>query len=61
MLDRNNTARLLAREYLRVPEWATLSEDDAHTGQSAIRCAATRIGVYTEFNAALDELKPDDT
>ncbi len=45
-------AEALWIEYLRVDEWCgRLSGNDAHSAKCAIRCVASRLGVYPEFVA----------
>lgn len=53
-------ARLLVSEYLRVPNWTPApSAEERGAAEDAIRCIATRIGVYTEFDQLLHESSPD--
>lgn len=47
-------AQCLWAEYLRVDEWCRFDTDDPHSAKCAIRCVATRLGVYPEF-VALDD------
>lgn len=53
VVDKVKTARGLWQEYLRVDEWAH-TDDEKHSAKVAIRCCATRLGVYSEF-VALDK------
>jgi hypothetical protein len=53
VVDKAKTARGLWQEYLRVDEWAR-TDDEKHGARTAIRCCATRLGVYNEF-VALDK------
>ena len=46
----------LALEYVRVPEWCTGLCSDQHSAMVAIRCVATRLGVYGQLDDKIDEL-----
>lgn len=46
-------ANCLWQEYQRVDQWCNKGDDDPHSAKVAIRCCATRLGVYSEF-VALD-------
>jgi len=50
----------LALEYVRVPEWCTGLGSDQHSAMVAIRCVATRIGVYGQLDDKIEELLPAD-
>ena len=58
-MDKATIAAGLWAEYLRVDEWCTRSEDDPHSAKVAIRCVATRLGVYPEFVGLDDSTKED--
>ncbi len=42
-------AQSLWQEYLRVDEWPATNDDMRHGARCAIRCVATKLGVYAEF------------
>ena len=44
-------ADALWAEYRRVDDWPLQTEEGAHGAKCAIRCCATRMGVYPEFVA----------
>lgn len=48
---KRDIAKALWSEYLRVDEWPLQTEEGAHGAKCAIRCCATRLGVYPEFVA----------
>ena len=50
----------LALEYVRVPEWCTGSGSDQHSAMVAIRCVATRLGVYGQLDDKIEDLLPAD-
>lgn len=49
--DPGQVANALWAEYVRVDDWCTRQADDQHSAWCAIRCCATRLGVYPEFVA----------
>lgn len=52
----NDTALRLAIEYLRVDQWCTHGVESKDAAHTAIRCCATRLHVYPEFNNAVERL-----
>lgn len=66
MVTPDQVADALWAEYQRVDEWCRFEKDDPHSARVAIRCCATRLGVYSAFCAKddtdpLEGFFPNDT
>jgi hypothetical protein len=48
-------AQGLATEYFRTGDW-NKSADEDHAAKCAVRCCATRLNVYVEFNEQVEVL-----
>ena len=54
MTGKNEIAKKLWEEYLRVDEWILSNDDERHGARCAIRSVAVKLGCYVEF-CALDK------